>query len=195
MEFTDRVNAHKSQFINIIDNAEFTKSNQPITSGQWFESVVESLRSLRGINKKLFILGNGASASISDHFAADISKNALIPTFSNTEAALITGFSNDYGYENAQVEILKRKMYNGDGVILISSSGNSKNLINVANFVSVVMNNSIIITLTAFKPDNSLRNLGHYNLYIPKISYSYAESAHAYYLHMLTDFLFDDDIS
>jgi len=137
--------------------------------------------------KKLFFLGNGASASMAAHFSTDFTKNGNIASFSNIEGSFITCFSNDYSYENAYMEILKRLMKDGDGLITISSSGSSPNLLISADYVRENLKNSPILTFTSFNPQNALREKGDYNLYVKADDYSFAESSHAYYLHLLTD--------
>lgn len=88
-------------------------------------------------NKNIFICGNGGSAAIANHYVADYLKllrtnTKLKPKFislvSNLE--LITAISNDINYDKIfsfQIESLAN---NKDLLIMISSSGNSKNLIN-----------------------------------------------------------------
>ena len=69
------------------------------------------------------------------------------------ESDLITCFSNDYGYENWMKEAVNFYGDKGDVIILISSSGQSKNIINAANEAKKFSN---IITFTGFKKDNPL---------------------------------------
>ena len=88
-------------------------------------------------NKNIFVCGNGGSAAIANHYVADYLKllrtnTKLKPKFislvSNLE--LITAISNDINYDKIfsfQIESLAN---NKDLLIMISSSGNSKNLIN-----------------------------------------------------------------
>ena len=88
-------------------------------------------------NKNVFICGNGGSAAIANHYVADYLKllrtdTNLKPKFislvSNLE--LITAISNDINYDEIfsyQIESLANSK---DLLIIISSSGNSKNLIN-----------------------------------------------------------------
>ena len=104
------------------------------------------VKSLKNGNKILFV-GNGGSASDCDHLATEfVSKfykdrhafNALSLTSNN---ALITALSNDFGYDNAfsrQIEAIGKK---GDILFALSTSGNSKNIlqsINVANEMGLV---------------------------------------------------------
>src|SRR3954467_5182329 len=75
--------------------------------------------------KRIFFIGNGGSNSICSHMMEDFAKIARYPTFSFSDAALITCFSNDYGYENAMKEWLKIHFSENDLLIAISSSGKS----------------------------------------------------------------------
>jgi D-sedoheptulose 7-phosphate isomerase len=56
-------------------------------------------------NRRIFFIGNGGSNSICSHMMEDFAKILRTPTFSFSDPALITCFSNDYGYENAMKEI------------------------------------------------------------------------------------------
>ena len=86
---------------------------------------------LRGGNK-LLIFGNGGSAAISSHFSVDMTKIGQIRTVNFNESDLLTCFSNDYGYENWVKKCIEFYSDKGDMIILISSSGESKNMINAA---------------------------------------------------------------
>ena len=85
--------------------------------------------------KKIIIVGNGGSAAIASHFSVDLTKNAKVRCVNFNESDLITCFSNDYGYENWVKEALRFYLDNQDLVIIISSSGKSKNMINAAKFL------------------------------------------------------------
>lgn len=88
-------------------------------------------------NKNIFICGNGGSAAIANHYVADYLKllrtnTKLKPKFislvSNFE--LITAISNDISYDKIFSYQIESLASNNDLLIIISSSGNSKNLIN-----------------------------------------------------------------
>ena len=57
-----------------------------------------------------------------------------IKSINFNEADLLTCFSNDYGYENWVKKALSFYADKGDLLICISSSGQSRNIINAANF-------------------------------------------------------------
>ena len=187
MDIKKIINQHHDMFSNAIKNTKFYIAQDQVSEEIWFDLALKHIRLIKHSGKSLFFLGNGASASIADHFATDFTKNGMLPCFSNTESALLTCFSNDYSYENAYAEILKRKMKDGDGLFVISSSGRSQNLIKAADYVKNHYLSSPIFTFTGFDKSNPLKEYGSYNLFTDTGEYSIAESAHAYFLHLLID--------
>lgn len=181
------INNHLDQYKKIIDSAVFKVIDTEVSIVQWFQKVLNHLKEVKLEKKRLFFIGNGASCSMASHFSADFTKNGGIPSFSNNEGALLTCFGNDFCFEDLYAEILRRKMENKDTLFAISSSGKSRNIVNAADFVRKNYKDSIIVTFTAFSPDNPLRKKGNYNLFLRTDDYGFAESGHAYYLHMLID--------
>lgn len=87
------------------------------------------------LGKKVLICGNGGSAADSQHFAAEIvgrfeKERKGYPAIAlTTDTSALTAIGNDYGFDkifSRQVEALGEK---GDILIGISTSGNSKNVI------------------------------------------------------------------
>src|SRR5579872_6599264 len=105
-------------------------------------------------SKRVFFIGNGGSNAICSHMMEDYAKMGRYPTFAFSDAALITCYANDYGYDKAMEEWLKIHFVKGDLLIAISSSGESKNILNAVNFAKAVDEN--VITLSGFKEGNSL---------------------------------------
>lgn len=97
----------------------------------------KAVQIIKKINKKnkIILVGNGASASISSHLAIDFTKAAGVRAINFNESSLLTCFSNDFGYENWITRALQYYLLPGDIVILISSSGKSKNIVNAAKFL------------------------------------------------------------
>ncbi|MBI5066072.1 SIS domain-containing protein [Candidatus Woesearchaeota archaeon] len=84
---------------------------------------------------KVLICGNGGSASQAQHFSAELvgrfekERTALPAIALTTDTSIITAVGNDYGFEKVfsrQVEALGQQ---GDVLITLSTSGNSKNII------------------------------------------------------------------
>ena len=136
--------------------------------------------------KKILIFGNGGSAAIASHFSIDLTKNAKIRCTNYNESDLITCFSNDYGYER-WVEMAIRYYGNkGDVLIVISSSGKSKNIIN--GCIAAKKKKFLkIITLTGHSMNNPVKKLGDINLWINSKAYNYIENIHQFWLLSLVD--------
>ena len=127
--------------------------------------------------KKILIFGNGGSAAIASHFSVDLTKNAKIRCTNYNEPDLITCFSNDFGYERWVEMAIKYYGDKDDVLIVISSSGKSKNMIN-ACIVARKKKFSKIITLTGHLVNNPVKKLGDINLWVISKAYNYVENIH-----------------
>ena len=99
-----------------------------------FEQFIKKLKNVRSNKKKLFLAGNGGSSSIASHVAVDFLKNSRMVAQTFNEYNLITCFSNDYGYEKWLEKAISFYCKKDDCLVLISSSGESKNIINAAKY-------------------------------------------------------------
>ena len=136
--------------------------------------------------KKILIFGNGGSAAIASHFSVDLTKNAKIRCTNYNESNLITCFSNDFGYEHWVEMAINYFGDKGDVLIIISSSGKSKNMIN-ACFAARKKKFSKIITLTGHSVNNPIKKLGDINLWVNTKAYNYIENIHQFWLLSLVD--------
>jgi D-sedoheptulose 7-phosphate isomerase len=140
---------------------------------------------VRGQRRTVYMIGNGASAAMASHFAADLAKNGRLHTQTFFDLALITAISNDIAYEQVFAEPLRRRGEGGDMLVAISSSGRSPNIL-AAAAVAVELGMTIV-TLTGKDAANPLRHTGDLNLYVPAQTYGMAETAHAAALHRWMD--------
>ena len=138
--------------------------------------------------KKVLIFGNGGSAAISSHVSVDLTKNTKIKAINFNEADLITCFSNDYGYENWVSKAIDFYADKNDVVILISSSGKSKNMLNACKAAKRRRIKNII-TFTGNKKDNPLSKLGNINLWVNSNIYNYVENVHQIWLLSICDLI------
>ena len=134
---------------------------------------------------KLIFVGNGGSAAMSSHVAVDFTKNAKIKSINFNEPDLITCFANDYGYENWVTKALEFYANKNDLVFLISSSGNSMNIVNAAKYCNT--NNLSLITLSGFNDNNKLKELGNINFWVDSKEYNIVEMTHHIILLLLVD--------
>lgn len=149
--------------------------------GKWTDWTVH----IRAQKNTVFLIGNGASASMASHVAADLAKNAHVHTEVFTDLALITAIANDISYDEVFAEPLRRRMQKGDILVAISSSGQSRNILQAAATAKNL--GGIVITLSAMKAENPLRREGELNLYVPARTYGMAETCHAAILHYWID--------
>lgn len=151
------------------------------------EQILAAVHLLNKKIKRIFFIGNGGSNAICSHMMEDYMKIGGYPTFSFSDPALITCFANDYGYDNAMAEWLKLHFTENDLLVAISSSGESKNILNAVDFVKI--KNGKIITLSGFKNNNSLSCRGDINFHINVANYGIVECYHQVILHIILDSL------
>ena len=148
---------------------------------------------IRGVgtsNNKVIVVGNGGSAAIASHLAVDLTKVAGIRAVNFNEPSLLTCFANDYGYEHWVEKALGFHADQGDLLILVSSSGESANILNGAKR-AVAMGLSIL-TLSGFANDNRLRSLGGINLWVNSRTYNIVENVHQIWMLSIVDYLVAD---
>ena len=136
--FADRYLGELTEDIGNLDSKALARA---IT---WF-------RQARDEGKRIFVCGNGGSASIASHMVADILKGASygrdrkfkIIGLSDS-IATITAYANDVDYGCVFVEQLKNFAEPEDVLLAMSGSGNSENIVRAVEFAN----------------DNGLRNIG-----------------------------------
>lgn len=172
--FFDIFNGLLNKAINSIDNNLLVET-------------AEILKEVKVSGKKIIVVGNGGSAAMASHVAVDLTKAAGCRAVTFNEADLLTCFANDYGYENWVERALKFYADKGDVVILISSSGTSKNIVNGANWAK--QNGLKIITLSGFNSENPLKKIGDINLWVDSKGYNIIEMAHHIWLVSIVDYI------
>jgi D-sedoheptulose 7-phosphate isomerase len=103
---------------------------------QLIEQVITILLDSARRGRRIFIFGNGGSASTASHFACDLAKNTQVAGTPRLRVialtdnmALMTAWANDTGYDNVFAAQLEPLLEPGDVVIGISCSGNSPNVL------------------------------------------------------------------
>ena len=104
---------------------------------------------------------------MASHVTVDLTKAAGMRAINFNEADLLTCFANDFGYENWVSKALEFYADEGDLVILISSSGQSPNMLNGAK--QAKMMKLPLVTLSGFRSDNLLRTQGDVNLRVDRM--------------------------
>ena len=143
-------------------------------------------------NDNVYIGGNGACASLSEHWACDHTKGASTAMFNNnviglsSNMALITAIGNDIAFDQIfSFQIAKLTLPASPGVVvLMSASGKSPNIIKAAEFVKNERPGIKLISLTGFEGE-PLKSLSHVNIHVPLMEYEGVEDIHTSIMHIL----------
>ena len=166
----------------------FDLYNHAIHDEMIFEDLISLKSLMENVNDKqgkVVLFGNGGSAAIASHVAVDLVKNAGIKSTTYNEYDLITCLSNDYGFEKWMEKAVEYYCQEDDLVILISSSGNSKNVINAAKKCKEM--NIKVATFSGFDSNNKLRQLGDLNFWLDSKAYNIVEMTHQIWLLGVVD--------
>ena len=154
------------------------------------EEQILELKTLVLNSSEIFLIGNGGSNAIASHIAVDyikfLNKRCYIPNTSD----LLTMIVNDYGAENMYSKFIEYYHNNSNQLaILISSSGNSKNILQAANKCKDL--NIPMVTLTGFENSNLLNNFKSDNIklkyWVENNNYGIVEMAHHIFLHSIIE--------
>ena len=148
-------------------------------------AVIGLLRESFLSKKKIIIVGNGGSAAIALHTLADYAAAGGLRTMDLMSPALITCMANDYGYENVFAKHIEVFAEKDDILFAISSSGKSPNILKACK--AAKFRRCLIVTFSGFDSENSLRELGNINFYVPSSHYGFVELAHQILLHCILD--------
>jgi D-sedoheptulose 7-phosphate isomerase len=126
---------------------------------------------------KIHLFANGGSLAICSHVATDLTKACGLKATTYTDPSLISCFSNDYGYENAYKNIIKRFVAREDVVVLISSSGESLNILNAASVRDD--QGFLLVSLSGFHENNRLQSVqADVNFHVSSHNYNVVETVH-----------------
>ena len=158
------------------------------------QNVINKLIKVRNIflktskkSGKILIFGNGGSSAIASHVSVDLTKNAKIRTVNFNEADLITCFSNDYGYEKWVEKAVEFYADKNDTLVLISSSGKSKNMINACKTAKKRKIN--VISFTGHSYNNPLSKISDLSLWVESKAYNFIENTHQIWLLTVCDLI------
>lgn len=142
--------------------------------------------------KKVVLFGNGGSAADAQHIAAELSgrflkeRSALAGLALTTDSSVITAIGNDYGFDvifERQVEALCSE---GDVLIGISTSGNSKNVIK--GLLKGKELQCVLVSLTG-NEGGELRGISDFNLNVSSSITARIQEMHILFGHILCEYV------
>jgi len=141
----------------------------------------------------IYSCGNGGSASIANHLVCDHAKGVstgtgLRPRVRSlvTPVEIVTAFANDVGYADVFVEQAKLFARAGDLLIIISSSGNSENVVRAAEWGS--SSGIATISMTGFD-GGRLARITDVALHVDCDNYGVIEDVHQSIMHVIAQFV------
>ena len=155
-----------------------------IEETQKIKQLQTQLESLVAKHTEIIIIGNGGSNAISSHISQDYTKELDKKATCFSDPSRLTCYINDYGRDQAYAEFLKDFAEKDTLVILISSSGNSMNIVNAAVYCE--LNRINYIALSGFNKDNKLNNLNSkLKFWVDSSDYGIVECTHQAFLHSI----------
>lgn len=189
MENAKFIGRYFEEMHQIVDKLPVDKINE----------VIEILFNAWKNGNKIFIMGNGGSASTATHFACDLSKVTIIPNKRrfkviglNDNIPLVSALTNDDGWNEIYVEQLKNHFEKNDVVIAFSVHGGygkdkagvwSQNLLKALQFAKD--NGGIAIGFSGFD-GGAMKDLADVCVVVPFDSTPHVESFHLVLEHLIT---------
>lgn len=143
---------------------------------------------------KILLAGNGGSAADAQHIAAEfVSRFRFdrqgLPSISlSTDTSMLTAIGNDYGYENIFSRQLQANGCAGDAFIAISTSGNSKNIV---QGVKAAREKGITTIGFTGGDGGELLGLCDYSLCVPSESTALIQESHIMFGHIICGYVED----
>jgi|TARA_B110000211_G_scaffold230972_1_gene291625 phosphoheptose isomerase len=183
MDFMEFVEDYYQQYIRVLN--AFDKSS--------LEPVLDVFLDVRDKGGTLWVAGNGGSAAIGDHTVCDVTKGTHTegqPTIKSisltSNTAMLTALGNDLDYEQVFSQQLKYYLGKNDALLLVSSSGNSPNVVKACEYAN--SRGVPTIAFVGFK-GGKLRQIAKHCVWIPIENYGMAEDAHQSLMHVTTQYI------
>ncbi len=129
---------------------------------------------------QVFVCGNGGSAATASHFATDLGKNSDLKVMSFDSIPALTMYANDYSY----IDVFRKQLWKhsemGDIVILITTSGTSRNILSV-----VIRGDGLSLVLLTGPTGIGVKDTHNISLHInvPSTTIEIVEDCHIAILH------------
>lgn len=141
----------------------------------------------------LWVAGNGGSAAMADHAVCDISKGTYVegqPPFRTValtaNGPIMTALGNDVSYDDVFAEQLKYYLRPGDALLMISSSGNSPNVVKACEYANA--QGAPTIAFVGFK-GGKLKEIAKTVVHVEVDNYGIVEDGHMSLIHVLTQYI------
>ncbi len=156
------------------------------------EAINAVMRELKGAfdrGSTVYVFGNGGSSATASHYQNDFNKGISEHTEQkfrfcclNDNIATVMAVANDIGFEEVFRFQLRGRLKPGDLVLAISGSGNSKNVLNAAEYAKEQGNT--VVAITGYD-GGRLDELADCHLHAPVMSMQITEDIHMIFDHLM----------
>lgn len=186
-------NEKKLLYLNkLADDSGLLRKRVASELGQQILDLAAVISGVIGAGGKILVAGNGGSAAESSHMVTELivrltakrNRQSLPAISLSSDPSVITAAANDYGFENIfsrQVEGLGKK---GDLLLVLSTSGNSANLINAAR---VAREKELLTAALLGGNGGKIVNLVDRAIVIPHDSTQRIQEEHLFLIHFLVE--------
>ncbi len=175
-----------TEVLNQIIEAKKELLNEVQAINEIAQKIVESLRN----GNKILICGNGGSAADAQHIAGELvgkfkRERKAIPAIAlTTDSSIITSISNDLEFDTVFARQVEAHANAGDILLGISTSGNSKNVLNA--FKKGKEHGTINISLTG-KNGGNLKKISDLNISVASDDTPIIQDCHMSIYHIICD--------
>lgn len=149
-------------------------------------SIVNKIRDFKAKGRRVFIFGNGGSASTASHFASDLQSCDVRAICLNDNNAILTKIANDFGYEHVFDHQLVSALEPVDMIVAISGSGNSRNITKALEWAK--HKGAYAIGLLGANGGKA-RSLCVMSIIVPSGDYGVIEGVHSCLTHIIVEML------
>jgi D-sedoheptulose 7-phosphate isomerase len=184
-------------------------TSQPPRSSDYFASVANNFQALQTLSpvieraaqalaniirqgNKVMFCGNGGSAADSQHLAAELmgrylrERNPLPAIALTTDTSALTAIGNDYSFADVFARQLRGLGRKGDGLVAISTSGNSENVLRA---VAAAKDMGIATIALTGQSANKIRDLADIAICVPATQPNHIQEMHIAIGHYLCGFI------
>lgn len=179
MDFKNDITAYFEKLKNTID----------AMSVDDIDGLLNVLEDAKNNGRQIFIMGNGGSAATASHAVCDFNKGASYGKEKrfkliclNDNLATLMAYANDVSYDDVFVEPLKNYFNEGDIVIGISGSGNSKNVLKAIEWAND--NGGVTVGISGYT-GGKLKPMSKYNVHVPVMDMQITEDIHMVLVHCM----------
>lgn len=157
---------------------------------QVIRQIVDEIVSAYRNEKKVLFCGNGGSAADAQHLAAELSgrfyldRRSLFAEALHVNTSYLTAVANDYSYDEVYARLTEGFGRNGDVLIGISTSGNSKNIVKAIETATQI--GMITVGMTGEK-GGKMKDLCKYLINVPSNDTPRIQESHILVGHIICE--------